>query len=77
MTTVPITTQERVPMPIHIGARPSHAGGGAMSLADVIRVMKQRIFMIIFIFIFFVGSAVGLTFWLSKNRPLYTGHFTG
>ncbi len=72
MTTVPITTQERVPMPIHVGARPSHAGGAAMSLADVIRVLKQRIFMIAFIFIFFVGTAVGLTFWLANNHPLYS-----
>lgn len=70
MTTVPITTADRVPMPVRAAARTSH-GAAALSLSDVIRILKQRIFLIIFIIILFVGATAGATFWLAKNRPLY------
>lgn len=70
MTTVPVTTQDRIPMPIHVAARPTHAGAG-LSLSDVIRILKQRIFMIAFVFIFFISGSFGLTFWLVRNHPLY------
>lgn len=70
MTTVPITTQDRVPMPIHVAPRPAQAGA-AISLGDIIRILKQRIFMIIFIFLFVMGATVGLTLWLIRNYPLY------
>src|SRR3972149_6049595 len=70
MITVPITTQDRVPMPIHVSARPAQASA-AVSLSDVIRILKQRFFLILFIFLFFIGAAVGLTLWLFKNYPLY------
>lgn len=71
MTTVPITTQDRVPMPIHVAPRPAQAGA-AISLGDIIRILKQRIFMIIFIFLFVMGATVGVTLWLIKNYPLYS-----
>ncbi|HSW46827.1 MAG TPA: polysaccharide biosynthesis tyrosine autokinase [Phycisphaerae bacterium] len=57
-------------MPVRAAARTSH-GAAALSLSDVIRILKQRIFLIIFIIILFVGATAGATFWLAKNRPLY------
>lgn len=70
MTTVPVTTQDRIPMPMHVATRPVQAGPG-LSLSDMIRILKQRIFMIAFIFILFISASFGLTLWLIKNHPLY------
>ena len=70
MTTVPVTTQDHVPMPIHVGPRPAPAAV-ALTVGDVVRVLKQRIFLILFIFFFAVGVTVAITYWLMKNRPEY------
>lgn len=71
MTTVPITTPDRVPMPVHVAARPAQAAP-TMSLSDVIRVLKQRFFLILLIFVLITGTTVGATFWLIKHHPRYS-----
>jgi len=68
MTTMPVTTQEHVPIPVHVGPGPAAA---ALTVNDVIRVLKQRIFLILFVFFFVFGGTVGLTFWLLRNYPEY------
>jgi len=68
MTTVPVTTQDRVPMPIHVAPRPTPAAV-SLTVGDVVRVLKQRIFLILFVFFFVVGATVAFTYWLMKNHP--------
>ncbi len=70
MTTVPVTMQDRVGMPVPMGGRPA-SPAAAMTINDLIRAIKQRIFLIIFIFILTVGAAAGLTYYLQQNYPLY------
>ena len=72
MTSVPVTTQERIPIPVSPASRGA-SGGGAYSLSDVLRVLKQRIFLILFIWIFISGAGVGGTLYLNKNHQLYRG----
>ncbi len=70
MTTMPVSMQHRIPIPSQ-ATRPQQPAV-ALSLSDVFRILMQRMFLIIFIFLFIVGSAVGLTFWLQQNHPRYT-----
>ncbi|NLX24040.1 MAG: polysaccharide biosynthesis tyrosine autokinase [Phycisphaerae bacterium] len=70
MTTVPVTMQDRVPMPVPMGPRPGAPAGG-MTVNDLIRAMKQRIFLIIFIFLLITGASVALTYYLQEHYPLY------
>jgi len=70
MTTVPVSMQHRIPIPA-AAARPPQGAPG-LSFGDIVRILKQRIFMILFIFLFFTGGAIGLTLWLQRNHPLYT-----
>lgn len=70
MTTMPITAQERIPMPVDVAARPAGAGPG-MTVGDAVRVLKRHIFLILFIWIVVTGLAAGLTAYLVKNHPRY------
>jgi capsular exopolysaccharide synthesis family protein len=70
MTTVPITTPDRIPMPVHVAARPSQVAP-TLSLSDIIRILKQRFFLILLIFVVITGATTGATFWLIKNNPRY------
>lgn len=67
MTTMPVTIQERIPMPLDVAARPSTA----LTAGDVIRILRQRIFLILFIWMTVVGAAASLTYWLARTYPLY------
>jgi len=71
MTTVPVTTSpERVMMPVGIPGT-SAPPAGALSLGDIVRILKQRIFLILFCWFSMVGIAAGLTFYLDKHHPSY------
>ncbi len=72
MTTVPVTLPEQhlsVPVMAPAGAP---AGAAALSIGDVLRVLKQRVFLILFVWLFFVGAVVGLTAFLDRKYPYYT-----
>ncbi|UCD30355.1 MAG: hypothetical protein JSV03_07770, partial [Planctomycetota bacterium] len=71
MTSVPVTIQERIPMPVNVAARPAGPAGG-MNVGDVIRILKQRIFLIMFLWIFMTASAAGISFYLQAKHPLFT-----
>ena len=75
MTTMPVTIQEPVqpPMPPSDWEAGGAGGGGAggLSIGDVIRVFKQRIFLMGFIWIVVVGASIWLTYYLAKHYPLY------
>lgn len=58
-------------MPAPIGAR-QPAGDSGLTVSDIVRILKQRLFLIMFIWIFIAGASVGVTFYLVKEFPLYT-----
>jgi polysaccharide biosynthesis transport protein len=69
MSSMPVTFQERIPMsPAPMGRS---APAAALNVNDIIRILKQRIFLILTLWIFFSGASVGLTWWLLNNRPSY------
>ncbi len=70
MSTVPMTVHERIPMPAHVTGQPA-GGEGGLNVGDIIRILKQRMFMILFIWLVISGMAVGGTFYLLRNHPLY------
>jgi len=71
MTTMPVTIQEPVQPPMPPSDWEAGGGGVGLSTGDVIRVFKQRIFLMGFIWIVVVGASIWLTYYLAKNYPLY------
>lgn len=73
MTSMPINLQqERIPIAVSgPGMPPAAAAGPALGVGDVIRILKQRIFLILFIWFVITGAAGALTYWLDKNHSLY------
>jgi len=69
-TTVPTTVQERIALPVPHAA-PSGAGAG-MTVSDVLRVLKQRLFLILFVWLFVAGSVFALWYLLWTKFPGYT-----
>lgn len=72
MTSLPMTVQERVPMPFGPVVRPDMAAG--ISVQDVIRILKQRVFLILFVWILVFAASGGLTFVWQKYWPGYTAN---
>lgn len=70
MTTMPVSLQERIPIAVS-GAGGPPAGGAAMSFGDVIRILKQRIFLILFVWLFMTAVAAAATWYLGNHWPLY------
>lgn len=70
MTTMPVNLQERIPLAVPAPGAPA-ATSAAMTPQDVIRILKQRIFLILFIWFAMTGIAVGLTWYLDKNWSSY------
>ena len=70
MTAFPITTQERLPLPVD-GIRESGAGG-AISFRDIVGILRQRMVLILALWMLFSAIAVGLwlLFWI--KFPTYT-----
>ncbi|NLX14543.1 MAG: polysaccharide biosynthesis tyrosine autokinase [Phycisphaerales bacterium] len=71
MTTMPMTVQERLPMPLIQAARAPAGPGSGFNVNDFLRILKQRIFLIIFIFLFIGAATTGLTFYLRAHYPLW------
>lgn len=72
MTTVPVTTQERIPMPPAVARRPAGpAAAAGLTFADVLRILKQRMFLVIFIWFFVTGLAAAATWYLQKNHQMF------
>lgn len=69
MTTMPATVQERFSLP-GPAPRPGPAAGG-LGLPDFIRIIKQRLFLIVFLWLVFIGLTVAGTAMLAKYFPLY------
>lgn len=69
MTTVPATVQERfsVPGPMN---RPRQQSTG-FGLADVMRIIKQRFFLIFFVWLLMIGLTIGGTALAARYFPLY------
>lgn len=74
MTTLPVTVQERVQVPFQPYLERSGGSGGGFSASDMLGVLKQRIFLILFIWILVTLGTAGLTYYLVKNRPLFRAH---
>lgn len=72
MTTVPVTIQERIPMPAALPRRPAPAQVSQLAVGDIIRILKQRIFLILFIWIVISGMTVAGTWYLNKYHKYYT-----
>lgn len=70
MTSIPVTVQERIPMPLGPVQR-SESASTTVNVSDIIRVLRQRMFLIIFIWLFILGGTAGLTFYLVREYPLY------
>ncbi len=72
MTTMPVTIQERIPIPAAITGRP---GGGpptsGLTPQEIFRILRQRLFLILTLWMLMSGGAVGLTYYLEKNYPSY------
>jgi capsular exopolysaccharide synthesis family protein len=70
MTTMPVTLQERIPLAVNAPGAPAPAGA-AVTPGDVIRILKQRIFLILFIWFGITALTVAATYWADKNYSLY------
>ena len=71
MTAVPVTIQDRLPMPSGMIRRPPATASSGLALGDVIRILKQRIFLILFAWLFLTGATAGLTAYLVKYHQKY------
>lgn len=73
MSTTPVTLQERIPLLPAAAARPGPAtsAAGNITLKDILRILKQRMFLIVFVWIVLTGATAGLTYWLIQNRPSF------
>lgn len=71
MTSLPMTIQERIPMPMGPAIRPD-VGAAGISIQDVIRILKQRLFLILFVWLFVFAASVGGTVLWAKYYPGYT-----
>ncbi len=72
MTTLPVTFQERVPVTAMRGGAPAAAAGGGFTPADLIRVLRQRMFLILFVWIFISGIAVAATLYMNRYHQKWT-----
>ena len=65
MTQMPATIEEQVSLPGRGGRRPppGDAGGSGLTPGDFLRILQQRMFLVLFIWIFVAGASVGGT-WL-------------
>jgi succinoglycan biosynthesis transport protein ExoP len=66
MSRMPVTIQERIPIRAEPTAvRPASGTAAAFAASDLLRAIKQRIFLVLFVWIFLVGLvAVGTFLWM-------------
>ena len=70
MTSLPMTVQERIPMPMGPIVRPEGAGT-SITVQDVVRILKQRIFLILFIWVFVFSLTIAATYLWARYWPGY------
>src|SRR5688572_6522959 len=70
MTTLPVTIQERIPMPVNVPTRPAPVAPG-LTPSDIFRALRQHIFLILAVWIAITGISIGATYYLQKNHPSY------
>src|SRR5262245_25815902 len=66
MSTVPTSWTPHAPP-----ARPA-AAGPTLTPADLMRIIRQRFFLMMFISLFGIAATVGVAFFVQKYYPLYT-----
>ncbi len=71
MTTIPVTLHERLPQPVGPPIRSAPPAGPAMSVGDVIRIIKQRIFLITFVWFFIIGCTIVGTYLQIRYLPIW------
>lgn len=71
MTTVPVTVHDRLPIPPGAIRRPAAAAASGLTFNDVIRILRQRIFLILFVWFFLTGVTGVATWYLVKNHQAY------
>ncbi len=71
MSQLPLTIQERIPLPAEPMLRPAGASASAFSPQDILRAIKQRIFLILFVWLFLCGVTVGGTYLWMKHYPSF------
>jgi polysaccharide biosynthesis transport protein len=70
MTSMPVTVQERIPIPLGPMVRPESLAAG-LTVGDVIRILRQRVFLILSVWIVIMGLTAVATAVLVKKYPLY------
>ncbi len=70
MTTMPVNIQERIPLAVGAPAAAAPIGA-AMTPGDIVRILKQRVFLVLFIWLGLSAAAVALTWYLDKHYSLY------
>jgi len=69
MSRMPVTFQERVPVPLDPLQRSGGGATAAFSVGDVIGAIKQRIFLILFVWLLLIGATVAGTWLWQKYAP--------
>lgn len=71
MSSMPVTFQERIPIQAEPMVRPAGGAAAAFSANDILRAIKQRIFLIMFLWFFLMGCVgVGTYLW-ARYYPGY------
>ncbi len=73
MTMMPVTIPERIPLPAVPMGRPASAGTG-LTAGDVLRIFKQRVFLILGLWIVITGLTVAGTIYVRRHYPQYQAH---
>jgi len=71
MATIPATLHERLPQPAGLGARAAMPAGPALSVGDVVRIIKQRMLLILFLWTFLNSITVVGTYLQIKWLPVW------
>lgn len=71
MSRMPVTFQERIPMPIEMPLRPGGPASAGYTPNDILRAIRQRIFLVLFVWIFLVAVTIGGTLVWARYYPGY------
>ena len=71
MATIPATIHEKLPQPPALPVRAAAPAGPTLSIGDVFRIIKQRIFLILFVWMFFNSLTVAGTYLQIKYLPVW------
>src|SRR5690606_13389546 len=54
-------------MPPGLPRRPAPSAAGGLAFGDIVRILKQRFFLILFVWVFHTGATGALTWYLAKH----------